>query len=70
MKKIYLWIMMLGLTLAAPAKAELQIDVSGGVSNPLPIAFPEMIAANSEAEDYGEQIREVVIAIHKRSPSL
>ena len=67
MKKIYLWIMMFGLMLAAPAKAELQIDISGGVSNPLPIAFPEMIAANSEAEDYGEQIREVVIADLERS---
>ena len=49
------------------AHAELQIDVSGAVRDPLPLAFPEMVYNNDSVEDYGEKIREVVIADLERS---
>ena len=52
---------------ALPARAELQIDVNGAVRDPLPLAFPEIISSTPSAEDYGERIREVVIADLERS---
>ncbi|MDO5385809.1 MAG: Tol-Pal system beta propeller repeat protein TolB [Pseudomonadota bacterium] len=52
---------------AFPARAELQIDVNGAVRDPLPLAFPEIISSTPSAEDYGERIREVVIADLERS---
>lgn len=68
MKKRYFLVVLLSMLFAAPAaRAELQIDVSGGVSNPLPIAFPEMISSSPIAKDFGERIREVVIADLERS---
>ena len=57
----------LSLLFAVPARAELQIDVSGGISNPLPVAFPVMQGTDSETNDYGEKIREVVSADLERS---
>ena len=62
MKKLYFLVALLSLWMIRPAQAELQIDVTGGVSNPMPIAFPQMIAESGAAQSYGEQIREVIIA--------
>ena len=67
MKLRCLLIALLTLLFVRPASAELQIDVTGAVSDPLPLAFPEMIAATSSVEDYGEDIREVIIADLERS---
>lgn len=50
-----------------PVQAELRIDISGAVSDPLPLAFPEMTAVSPAMEDVGEDIREVVIADLERS---
>lgn len=67
MKKLYFLVALLSLWMIRPAQAELQIDVTGGVSNPMPIAFPQMIAESGAAQSYGEQIREVIIADLERS---
>ena len=67
MKLRCLLIALLTLLFVRPASAELQIDVTGAVSDPLPLAFPEMISATSSVEDYGEDIREVIIADLERS---
>ncbi len=67
MKHFSFLTLLLFLAFATPARAELQIDVTGAMSDPLPLAFPEMIASDSSLESYGENIREVVIADLERS---
>ncbi len=65
MKIVYYIVLALGF-LISPARAELQIDVNGAMREPMPIAFPQMSGSGSAA-DYGERIREVVIADLERS---
>ncbi len=58
---------------AIPAHAELEIDVRGATRNPMPIAMPEMLGSNSNiftkiiGTDYGDKIREVILADLDRS---
>ena len=49
------------------AKAELTIDVNGAMRDPMPLAIAEMVSSAPSAENYGEKIREVVIADLERS---
>lgn len=49
------------------ARAELTIDVVGAISNPLPIAFPEMTKANNNLDSDGRKIRDVIVADLERS---
>lgn len=61
------------LLFAAPARAELEIDVRGATRNQMPIAIPEMIGSNSNlftkiiGSDYGDKVREVLAADLERS---
>ncbi len=67
MKLKYILILLCGLLAAAPARAELQIDVTGAMRDPMPIAFPEMIHDGFWVGRYAGQIRDVVIADLERS---
>ncbi|MBQ8785706.1 MAG: Tol-Pal system protein TolB [Alphaproteobacteria bacterium] len=49
------------------AKAELTIDVNGAMRDPMPLAIAEMVSSTPSAANYGEKIREVVIADLERS---
>ena len=53
--------------IVTPAKAELQIDVTGAMRDPLPLAFPEMIHEGFWVGQYASKIRNVVIADLERS---
>jgi len=61
------------LIFAAPARAELEIDVRGATRNQMPIAIPEMIGNTSNlftkiiGSDYGDKVREVLAADLERS---
>lgn len=72
MKLKYLLYAML-MFLANPARAELEIDVSGASRNPMPIAIPEMIGSSSNlftklvGKNYGDKIHEVISADLDRS---
>ncbi len=66
MKKFSLLSLLL-LMFAMPVRAELMIDVNGAMRDPMPIAIAPMVGNNSSAENYGEQIREVVVADLERS---
>ena len=55
------------LAWSATAKAELRIDVSGAMREPMPVAFPEMIHNGFFVGRYASQIRDVVIADLERS---
>lgn len=67
MKFKYIVTLILGLLAVNPAKAELQIDVTGAMRDPMPIAFPEMIHNGFFVGQFGEKIRNVVIADLERS---
>ena len=49
------------------SKAELQIDVTGAMRDPMPVAFPEMISDSYGASSYAKRIRQVVISDLERS---
>ncbi|MFI3241151.1 MAG: Tol-Pal system beta propeller repeat protein TolB [Alphaproteobacteria bacterium] len=53
--------------LSAGVKAELTIDVSGAMREPMPIAMPEIVADGFWNSQYAEKIRKVVIADLERS---
>ena len=61
------------LFIATPVKAELEIDVRGASRNAMPIAIPEFIGADAgfitklAGKDYGNKIREVLVADLDRS---
>lgn len=66
MKKFsFLCLILTMITLTA--KAELTIDVNGAMRDPMPLAIAEMVSSTPNAENYGEKIREVVIADLERS---
>ncbi len=52
------WI--LSLCLAAPAAAQLEIDITKGNLEPLPIAVPDFISGDAQARDIGKDIADVV----------
>ena len=67
MNKIkYLLAILFGL-MAAPAQAELQIDVNGAMRDPMPIAFPEISHDGFWIGQQASRIRDVVIADLERS---
>lgn len=55
------------LLAAAPAKAELEIDINGAMRDPMPIAIPEMIHDGFWVGQYAGKIRKVIIADLERS---
>jgi TolB protein len=55
------------LGVAGAARAELAIDVSGAMRDPMPIAIPEMIHDGFFVGQQGKKIREVVVADLERS---
>ncbi|MBR1648728.1 MAG: Tol-Pal system protein TolB [Alphaproteobacteria bacterium] len=67
MKKLFSLLLAWSLFYSASAKAELMIDVNGAMRDPMPIAIAEMVATGGDAQSYGNQIREVVIADLERS---
>ncbi len=66
MKIKYLLILLFSLIIS-PARAELQIDVTGAMRDPLPVAFPEMAHDGFMVGSYGSRIRSVVMADLERS---
>ena len=67
MKHFSLIALLLFFAFIHPAKAELRIDVTGAMSDPLPLAFPTMLSSDASLTSYGDNIREVVIADLERS---
>ena len=73
MKIKHFLVTVLMLMLALPAHAELEINVRGASRNPMPIAIPEMLGNTSNifskiiGNDYGDKIREVIMADLDRS---
>ena len=59
MKKIFATVLAF-LAFCVPAKAELSIDVSGAMRDPMPIAIPEMIHDGFFIGQQGEKIRKVI----------
>ena len=66
MKKFALVLFTL-LSFALPARAELSIDVSGAMRDPMPIALPEVIHDGFFIGQQGEKIRKVIKADLERS---
>ena len=66
---IRLVVLMLGLAaaLAAPARAELRVDITRGKIAPLPIAIPDFYGANPQAAAYGRNVAKVISADLERS---
>jgi len=56
--KILVMVLMLGM--AAPAKAELKIDVTRGKADPMPIAIPVFKGSTAEDNDMGAKMTEVI----------
>lgn len=67
MKLRWLAVFFCSLIASFSAKAELRIDVTGAMREPMPVAFPEMIHEGFFVGRYGSQIRDVVIADLERS---
>ena len=66
--KLKLWAVLLtGLFFSLPARAELAIDVSGAMRDPMPIALPEMIHDGFFLGQQGDKIRDVIAADLERS---
>ena len=55
------------LALAAPAQAELRVDITRGKIEPLPIAIPDFFGANEQASSFGRNVARVVAADLERS---
>lgn len=66
MKRFFAY-MLVVLGTALPARAELAIDVSGAMRDPMPIAVPEMIHDGFFVGQQGKKIREVIVADLERS---
>ncbi len=59
----FVWIFMT----CGVARAELSIDVTGAMREPMPVAFPEMVHDGFWVGRYGDDIRKVVMADLERS---
>lgn len=59
--------LLLCLTVAAPARAELQIDVTRGYVEPMPIAVTAFDGGNDKERQVGQQISEVISGDLERS---
>ncbi len=62
-----LFAFLLPLTAAAPAKAEVRIDITRGVVEPIPIAIPAFYGAGGNEAQFGRDIAKVVSADLVRS---
>ncbi len=67
MKTKFIGILLVCLLMVVSAKAELAIDVSGAMRDPMPIAIPEMIHDGFFIGQQGDKIREVIKADLERS---
>ncbi len=67
MKRIITLMFAVFVTFANVAKAELTIDISGAVRDPMPIAIPEIVAEGFFNSQYADKIRNVIIADLERS---
>ncbi len=67
MKKVISLFFATILFFSANAKAELTIDISGAVRDPMPIAIPEIVAEGFFNSQYADKIRDVIIADLERS---
>ncbi len=65
MRAIYLFVLCLVLSL--PAHARLEIDITRGNFEPLPIAIPDFAGQNGEMSEIGRKVSEVVAADLERS---
>ncbi|MCE2510220.1 MAG: Tol-Pal system protein TolB [Alphaproteobacteria bacterium] len=65
------WIGVLSLFLfvlvALPAQAELRIDITRGVVEPLPVAIPEFVGKKTQEQEIGQKIAFVILANLERS---
>ena len=67
MKLKSLFVLFIGLLSAFPVRAELAIDVSGAMREPMPIALPDMIHDGFFVGQQGKKIRDVIKADLERS---
>jgi TolB protein len=61
--------LLLGLAaaFAAPARADLRVDITRGKIAPLPIAIPDFYGTNAQAASYGRNVAKVIAADLERS---
>lgn len=67
MKIKYLAVLLISLIMSVLARAELAIDVSGAMRDPMPIAISEMIHEGFFLGQQGKKIRDVIVADLERS---
>lgn len=58
---------LLTLFLVLPAQAQLEIDITKGNLDPVPIAVPDFIAGTAAERDFGQKVAEVIRADLERS---
>ena len=58
---------LIGLFFVAPAHAELKVDITRGVSEPIPLAITDFIGSTADSADVGQKITQVVVADLERS---
>jgi TolB protein len=56
-----------GVLVAATARADLRIDITAGVKQPIPIAITDLVGEGPDAQRYGHDISQVVAADLERS---
>lgn len=72
MKKFLSLLFCAALALATPAKAQLNVSISGATQAPVPVAFPKIISDNNGLGaffgfSYADKVRDVVLADLERS---
>ena len=72
MKKLLSLLFCALLALSQPAKAQLNINISGATQAPIPVAFPKIISDNNGLGaffgfSYADKVRDVVLADLERS---
>ena len=65
--RLILLVLALAAAVAAPARAELRVDITRGKIEPLPIAIPDFFGANPQAASYGSNVAKVIAADLERS---
>lgn len=67
MRRVIMFLITGVLLLASPAKAELKIDVTGGYSEPMPIAIPSFTAKDKSLTQLSEDMTNVIMKDLERS---
>src|SRR4051812_17555312 len=67
MRKLFVFLALALCFVAAPARAELHLDVTRGEVNPMPIAIPDFTGKSNEDNEMGRNMVEVITANLKRS---